>query len=61
MKIIQVQREITNPLPVLSFEPYLSSKSSSYELFLFEKFIMPFFIDICINRHMIYFQGKSVG
>ncbi|MDD5158972.1 MAG: peptidoglycan bridge formation glycyltransferase FemA/FemB family protein [Sulfuricurvum sp.] len=45
MKIIQTQTEITDPLPVLSSESYLSAKSSRYGWFVSEKFILPFFID----------------
>jgi lipid II:glycine glycyltransferase (peptidoglycan interpeptide bridge formation enzyme) len=45
MKIIQTQAEITEPLPVLGSESYLSAKSNKYGWFVSEKFILPFFID----------------
>jgi len=45
MKIIQTQAEITDILPVLASESYLSAKSNRYGWFVSEKFILPFFID----------------
>lgn len=45
MRIIRTQAEISDFLPVLSSEAYLSTKSSDYGWFITERFILSFFID----------------